>query len=281
MSFTTIQAECRVAGVLVDAAAVTLSDSTAAYGVRRTDTLAAVVAAGTAMTRVSTGIYTYQLEDPAASLVYEYVVKATFGAISTYQSGTAHGGGTSESALTTLDSRITPYAPGVQPAMVHQLERETFLEFCQESEIWRVKVKTVTLALQAAYTLTLPYRTSLMKVLTFSIADVPVDVEPLTPGATAITLATAPTTGGEEIVAWVVVIPDDIRTTAPGWFLKRFGRGIAAGVLSKLKRMENQRWSAPQEAREHAETYRRAVVAVRIEGAKWRGDEHLMAVPFY
>jgi hypothetical protein len=120
-----------------------------------------------------------------------------------------------------------------------------------------------------------------MKVLAFSIADIAVDVEPLTPGATAITLQTARTTAGEAVEAWVVVIPDDTRTTAPGWLLKRFGRGIAAGVLAKLKRMENKPWSAPREAEIQAETYRQAVVAARIEGAKWRGDEQLMPVPFY
>jgi len=281
MSYTTIRAEYRLDGVLTDPDAIVLSDSTAAYGVRRTDTLAAVVAAGTAMTRVSTGVYTHQFSDPAESLVYEFVVKATYDDVSTYQSETAHGGGAAETALTILDSRITPYAPGVQDPVVHQLERETLLEFCQESEVWRVKVETVTVADQAAYPLTLPYQTSLLKVLSFTVGGLVATVEPLTPPATTITLSTAPSEGGAAVVAWVVVIPDDTRTTAPGWLLKRFGRGIAAGVLAKLKRMEKRPWSAPSEAPEHAETYQEAVVAARIESAKWRGDEQLMPIPFY
>jgi len=66
---------CKVNGALVDADSVVLSDRTGTYGVKRDDTDAVVVAAGTAMTKTGTGIYTYSFDEPAPDLNYTYVVK--------------------------------------------------------------------------------------------------------------------------------------------------------------------------------------------------------------
>lgn len=55
-----------------------LEDSLAAYGVKRNDTDAVVVAASTSMSKVSTGIYEYNFKEPALNLTYTYSVKATF-----------------------------------------------------------------------------------------------------------------------------------------------------------------------------------------------------------
>ncbi len=52
-----------VGGVLTNATSVVLSDPTATYGVKRLDTDATVVAAGTAMTTDATGVYRYDLPD--------------------------------------------------------------------------------------------------------------------------------------------------------------------------------------------------------------------------
>jgi len=49
---------------------MTLSDSTGAFGVKRNDTDAVVVADGTAMTEVSEGVYQYEFTDPANDLIY-------------------------------------------------------------------------------------------------------------------------------------------------------------------------------------------------------------------
>ena len=46
---------------------------------RRTDTGAVVVAADTVVTHAATGTYTHTFADPAAGLVYQYIVKATVG----------------------------------------------------------------------------------------------------------------------------------------------------------------------------------------------------------
>ena len=54
---------------------ITLSDPTGAYGVRRTDTSAVVVAAGTAVTDEGGGVYSYTFAEPAPDLTYEYFLR--------------------------------------------------------------------------------------------------------------------------------------------------------------------------------------------------------------
>jgi len=72
---TTITHEFRVDDVLTDPDSIVLSDYDGEYGVKRTDNDAVVVAADTAMEKVSTGVYAYSFTDPAANLVYEYWIK--------------------------------------------------------------------------------------------------------------------------------------------------------------------------------------------------------------
>lgn len=62
-------------GTLTNVTSAVLSDPTGTYGVKRDDTDATVVADGTAMTNVSTGIYQYTFTEPASSLTYSYYVE--------------------------------------------------------------------------------------------------------------------------------------------------------------------------------------------------------------
>ncbi len=70
MGIRIVHCEVRVGTVLTDATSVVLSDPSGTFGVKRNDTGEAVVAAGTAMTRVSTGIYEYTFTEPAEGLSY-------------------------------------------------------------------------------------------------------------------------------------------------------------------------------------------------------------------
>lgn len=79
--------EWRIAGVLTDATSVVLADATDAYGVRRADTQAVVVAAGTAMTRTATGKYSITFTPPADGLTLEYAPRVVYGG-NTYQLAT-------------------------------------------------------------------------------------------------------------------------------------------------------------------------------------------------
>jgi hypothetical protein len=66
-----------VAGVPTNADAMpTLADVAGAFGVKRLDTGAVVVAAGTAMTTDGTGSYSYQYTDAADGVEYAFVRRA-------------------------------------------------------------------------------------------------------------------------------------------------------------------------------------------------------------
>lgn len=92
MSNTTINFTFTVGGVPTDATSVVLRDEAAVFGVRRTDTLATVVPAGTAMTHVSTGVYAYTFADPEPNLAYHYWVEAVHGGATHRLEGKVAGG---------------------------------------------------------------------------------------------------------------------------------------------------------------------------------------------
>lgn len=75
----TIQEKFTIDGVLTDVTSVVLSDPTATYGVKRNDTSAVVVADGTAMTKVSTGVYRHTFAEPEIGLTYTYWVEWLYG----------------------------------------------------------------------------------------------------------------------------------------------------------------------------------------------------------
>jgi hypothetical protein len=67
-----------VEGVLTDPTSIKLSDSTGAYGVKRNDTGAVVVADGVSMTKESTGVYAYTFAEPASGLIYTAWVEVVY-----------------------------------------------------------------------------------------------------------------------------------------------------------------------------------------------------------
>jgi hypothetical protein len=79
MSTKTVQFRFDVSGTLTDVTSVVLRDVTATFGLRRTDTLAVIVPAGTALTRLSVGLYALTFTEPAAGLNYEYVIEYVYG----------------------------------------------------------------------------------------------------------------------------------------------------------------------------------------------------------
>jgi hypothetical protein len=70
MSTRTIRVNFKYNDVLTDPTSVVLSNAAATYGVKRDDTGATVVAAGTAMTKVAAGQYEHTFTEPVAGLEY-------------------------------------------------------------------------------------------------------------------------------------------------------------------------------------------------------------------
>jgi hypothetical protein len=109
VSTTQITFTFRVNGTLTNVTSVVLADPTATYGVRRTDTSATVVAANTALTNQSTGVYTYSFTDPAGGLTYNYHLKWVYNGVTYYQERNQNGEGAS-SALTDAITKVRYYA---------------------------------------------------------------------------------------------------------------------------------------------------------------------------
>ncbi len=81
-----VRHEWGVDGVLTDPTAIVLSDSTAAYGIRKTGG-ANVLAAGTAMVKISTGVYQYEFTEADGatySQAYTSWVKVTYSGVDYY-----------------------------------------------------------------------------------------------------------------------------------------------------------------------------------------------------
>ncbi len=102
----TIRFTIKVDGVPADATYCALSDPTGAYGARRSDTLAVVVADATAMTRVSAGIYEHTFSDPALDLTYGYYVEYTLAGATYYSEGEIAGASAS-GALTLAEMKAS------------------------------------------------------------------------------------------------------------------------------------------------------------------------------
>jgi len=81
MSTVTIRETFTIDSVLTDVTSVTLNNSGGTAGVIRNDTSAVVVAAGTAVPKVSTGVYEYTFTEPAGEtgLTYTYWVEWEYG----------------------------------------------------------------------------------------------------------------------------------------------------------------------------------------------------------
>jgi len=73
-----IKREWQVDGVLTDPTSVVLRDATGTYGIKRNDTDAIVVASGTALTKLSTGVYQYTFEQPVDGIAYTAWVEVVY-----------------------------------------------------------------------------------------------------------------------------------------------------------------------------------------------------------
>jgi hypothetical protein len=73
-----ITREWKVEGVLTDPTSVVLRDAANLYGIKRNDTGVSVVASGTALTKLSTGIYRYDFEQPVDGIAYTAQVEVVY-----------------------------------------------------------------------------------------------------------------------------------------------------------------------------------------------------------
>jgi hypothetical protein len=148
MTTKTIQQLFIIGGVPADVTSIVLRDPSNTYGIRRTDTLAIVVAAGVSFTHVSTGVYSYQFTEPAAGLDYQYSIEWVYDGITHYKNQvletTASGGA--------IPLTLTTYAQmGVDTVACGDATLVTFLT-AQANLIWAIQTRRgVALDLQYQY----------------------------------------------------------------------------------------------------------------------------------
>lgn len=100
MSTTFLSAQFKPGGVLTNATSAVLADATGAYGIKRNDTQAVVIASGTALLNPSTGVYTYSFSDPAPDLTYTYALQFVHAGITYRATGQLTGGVTATEPIT-------------------------------------------------------------------------------------------------------------------------------------------------------------------------------------
>lgn len=93
MSTTTFTFSFTSGTALTDPDSIVLQDSTNSWGAIRIDTGATVVAVGTAMSRLSAGVYQYAFSDPAPSLSYKWSVKYSYQGFTGFAVFTSNFGG--------------------------------------------------------------------------------------------------------------------------------------------------------------------------------------------
>lgn len=251
MSQIAISKKLLIDGVLTDATTVKLSSSDGTYGVRRTDTLASVVADGTDMTHEGTGLYTYTFTEPDEGLTYEYAVEIVYDGETTRFTGTLTGtteATTGTVSLYTLTQHLTPYLPGCPDPIIKKALRDSFSEFCQNTFIWLEEVAVGhTVADQEEYDLVSGYDAEVLFVQKVEVDGYEWDFS-YHLNEDVIEFDTAPTTADLDIVAWVVLKPRSGVYVVPAWIVARWWQGIVALAKHNLKSMAGTAFYDPKGA---------------------------------
>lgn len=283
MSQTTIVAETTLSGVLTTFDSVKLSDATGTYGVKRLDTDAVVVADDTAMTEVSTGVYTYTFTDPAAGLTYEYVIEAVYNGITTRETGQKPGGGAGVGSLYDWLAHVLPYVGGCPYEVVRQNLRLAFQEFCAESGVWREEIAIETEEDENTYDLTHSWEAVIMQIRYVERGDKPNRTQwgAAWMGEDKASVLISPTpdeaNDGVELAVGVTYKAKATATTGPAWLLDDWGSAIAAGAVNLIKRIPKTPYSDQRGAAEFGAQFLAGIGSAKAHVLYGGGDGHVVA----
>ena len=84
MSTSTISVNSFNDGLLTDVTSIAFASEDGTFGIKRTDTGASVVSFGTAVAKISTGVYQYSFSDPGSGLEYEMALKIVYAGVTYY-----------------------------------------------------------------------------------------------------------------------------------------------------------------------------------------------------
>lgn len=150
MAIKTITYTNTINGVLTDVTSAVLRDPTNTYGVRRNDTNGVIVASGTPLVHVSTGVYQYSFNEPANNLSFDYWIERVYAGNTKRTKQTLQG--TVAGATGTVAVAPGAYVTlGVTTVACGDAELEEFLT-AQANRVWAIQARRgVTLDLNYQY----------------------------------------------------------------------------------------------------------------------------------
>lgn len=266
MAVTILRKHFSLDGAWSDPSSVVLSDATGTYGVRRKDTQAVVVAAGTPMVRVGDGLYRYYWSDPAAGLTYEYAVTYVIDGETYRETGEVIGGGLGLLPLTDLDPMVRTWIGGASDALLHQQVRFAFRRLCERTRIYEW-VGDITLEEDVSeYALSIPAGTGLLSIESVTYLDddglVEYGAVPIyhpERGDCSVKLVHTPSASGDPIRVRACVLPDRTCADAPDWLMQRYGDTIASGAIMMLAGMQGRPWFNMAAYKMHEALWRRGL----------------------
>lgn len=280
MSQTTIVKLFSVGGIPVNATTAKLSSFDTSYGVKRTDTGAVVVADGTAMTNIGTGVYAYTFTDPASDLTYEYSVEFVYAGETYHIVANIAGGADQSDNLYDLMPQIQTLVEGdLTDNFLKQRIREMFQDFCIRTEAWRTKLDAVTsVADQKAYTLSpavssVTYLANILRVkdVLYDTDETQLTFDKVSSDGLTLTLSSATAEADKDIVADVILVPKETLSQTETWMVDRWGKAIVYGVAWDLKSMSKRPWSDPRGADRYQGMYLDRIADAKREQQTLRG----------
>lgn len=297
-----IRKRFKVEDVLTDPTSIVLADSAGAYGVKRDDTGAVVVAADTAMTKNSTGDYQYEFTDPDYDLTYTYCVKIVYagatyyfagdmsGPVSADETETGTGGGGTSVAMLNVSSLLPLVSPNVRAcpeAVQLQALGLMFRSFCKETDAWRETFDVTTVEDETTYDLTtqMEDRDATLARVAKVYFDDDTDDE-MDEDNYVVTVEnelyfedTDPYDYGSTMNVVTVIHPNVTGRTAPAWLLNRWGDVIAAGALYYLQATKGRPWSDRDEAAVSFDRYQYGVGEAKKENITERRSGDVRVTP--
>ena len=282
MSQTTIRVQHIKDGVLVDATTAILTDQAAVFGIRRTDDLAVVVAAGTALTRESLGCYFHNFTDPADDLTYEFAVAFLFDGKTTRLTGNISGGTDLNTNLYDLSSQVQTNVRGqLDDPYLRQTLRASAHEFIFDSSVWVEELASiVSVADQTTYTMVFSHDAYIQEVVKVRIDDdgdgddqIRWNIEEVDATHTIIRLIPVISEAGKDINITVRFVPKQTNTQLPTHILDRWGKAIVYLSIASLK--AQQPWWDPNGFTYWKSLYDNALGKAKIETRREGGPGNL------
>lgn len=276
-TITVIQFTHEPDGVLASPTSVKLSDPTAAYGLKRTDTSEILVADGTDMTEISEGVFSYSLTDPAAGLTYDYWIEWVYDSETHRAQRITQGGAAASQNLYSLQNLVYPELGGrpTEPYIRNQL-RAAAHWFLRLTELWREDLATLTsVADQADYTMAVAYDAYIQRVLAVQYNGAPYGFSRVSEDGITITLDPTPAIAGDDIDISVILLPIEANTTYPAWILQRWGHAIVLGTEGLLAAQADRPWFDPAGSAQKIRLFNGAGNDARIERQTLRGPMEL------